>query len=49
MKKLSLLLLIGIILVPGVTNAQDNDWEKGVQLDARVQPTDKELSKHKNG
>ena len=47
MKKLSLLLLIGIILVPGVANAQDDDWEKGVQLDAMIQPSKKELRKHR--
>ena len=47
MKKLSLLLLAGIIFIPGVANAQDNDWEKGVQLDAMIQPSKKELRKHR--
>ena len=40
--------LTGMLLAPAAAYAQDmeDDWEKGVQLDAMIQPSKKELRKH---
>ena len=49
MKKLFLMFLTGMLLVPAAAYAQDmeDDWEKGVQLDAIIQPSKRELRKHR--